>query len=217
MAPAILFVVLLAIVAMAVGTWIALIAFLATLSGWGRLTAMFPDRPEPSLLTLRGQQGMIGRVTYRGALVLSACPSGMRVSMSKISGPFLKPFFVPWGSLSAAPVTKAFEVWAELRFDGYSDGRLYVGANSWERLRRMAPRPDRLNATAVTDAEILRGLVTQGAIVIGFISLFFFAVSALGRPKPDLIGMLLVYLIFCAMLGGMLTLEFFRRRLPKRG
>lgn len=80
--------------------WLGVTSLLGAMSGWFRLQGMFPDRGEPALLSLRMQTGMLGLVSLRNCLRLEACPSGLRVAVPRLLGPFQRPFLVPWASIS---------------------------------------------------------------------------------------------------------------------
>ncbi|WP_095081571.1 hypothetical protein [Mesorhizobium sophorae] len=80
--------------------WLAITTFLAVLSGWFRLMAKFPNQSEEQLLRIRGQSGSMGLgVSMQGILALSVCPSGLRVGIMRVFGPFCRDFLVPWEAI----------------------------------------------------------------------------------------------------------------------
>ncbi|MBV8124797.1 MAG: hypothetical protein JO370_12070 [Paucibacter sp.] len=81
--------------------WFGATTLLGALSGWYGLMKRFPDQPEPPLLLLRQQTGSLGLVAMNRILVLSVCPSGLRVGMMRLFGPFCRDFFVPWNEITA--------------------------------------------------------------------------------------------------------------------
>jgi hypothetical protein len=83
--------------------WLGVATLLGALSGWRALQAYYPDRPAAPLDVLRGQSGRMGvGVNFNGCLRLDICPGGLRVGMTRILGPFNRPFFVPWNDIAAA-------------------------------------------------------------------------------------------------------------------
>jgi len=96
---------------------------------WSRLAANFPNNNEEPLLQLRWQFGMFRMMEpihgiwkrlgfVRGSwgrygLILSVCPSGLRVGITWWLHPFSRDFFVPWEALR---VTRVFGQSAELQF-----------------------------------------------------------------------------------------------------
>src|SRR5437773_794447 len=87
----------------AIGLWLLIAILSGLLSGWFKLAAMYPDQPEEPVLRIRGQSGAMGKgVWFRSVLRLSACRSGLRVSMNRFLGPFCRDFFVPWESIAVS-------------------------------------------------------------------------------------------------------------------
>ena len=119
-----------------VALWLMVTALLCLFSGWFRLMVTYPDNPEPALLKLEWQSGWMGAwVNMRGILTLSACPSGLRVGMLRIFGPFCSNLFIPWteikakrGQVSLTSVT--------LEFGSPVVGRLGVRVDVADRLAR---------------------------------------------------------------------------------
>lgn len=92
-----------------IALWLAVTSILGVMSGWFGLAERFPDRREPTLAKIGGLSGMMGiGVSMRGILTLTACQSGLRVSIWRIFGPFSRPFLVPWREISTRPVTIFF-------------------------------------------------------------------------------------------------------------
>ena len=62
---------------------------------------VYPDQSDEPILRLRGQSGTMGLgVGMNGVLILSVCPTGLRVGMMRVFGPFCRDFFVPWESIA---------------------------------------------------------------------------------------------------------------------
>jgi hypothetical protein len=86
-----------ALVVFSILIWLLVFVILGFLSGWYLLMRVFPDRPhEEALAIFKGENGMVGPVSMHGTLTLSLCPSGLRVGIMKLFGPFQKDFLVPW-------------------------------------------------------------------------------------------------------------------------
>lgn len=86
--------------------WLGVTSLLGLLSGWFALQRAFPDRiDQQPVLSLRGQTGMMGGlafmpVNFKHCIRLDACPAGLRVGVTRLFGPFQKPFFVPWSNVT---------------------------------------------------------------------------------------------------------------------
>lgn len=89
-----------------IGMWLLVTTMLGTMSGWTDLQDKFEDKfDQRPLKRLRMRSGMLGsgsvwnpwgNVQYSNCLTLDACQSGLRISLWKVFGPFLRPIFVPW-------------------------------------------------------------------------------------------------------------------------
>jgi hypothetical protein len=123
-----------------VGFWIAITAVLGAVSGWYGLAKRYPDQPEPALLRLGFQSGLMGpNVNLNGALTLSACPSGLRVGIMKVLGPFCRDFFVPWSDIRVERQARFLWKAAALRFGEPQAGALIIRAETADRLAGAVP------------------------------------------------------------------------------
>ena len=119
--------------------WFAVCVLLGALSGWYRLTAAFPDRDEAPILRLRGQSGRMGAAANLDhVLTLSVCPSGLRVGILRIFGPFCRDFLVPWQSITLARKSILFGTLVELRFGMPVIGRLGLRESTAAKLAEAA-------------------------------------------------------------------------------
>ena len=119
--------------------WFATAVLLGAFSGWYRLMAAFPDRDEAPILRLRGQSGRVGgAVNLDHVLTLSVCPSGLRVGILPVFGPFCRDFLVPWQSITLARRPILFGTLVELRFGAPVIGRLGVREGTAARLAEAA-------------------------------------------------------------------------------
>lgn len=114
--------------------WLGVTTLLGALSGWYRLMQRFPDRPEPPLLALRNQSGSLGLVAMNSVLCLSACPSGLRIGIMRIFGPFCRDLFVPWGEIQVSRKSRWFGRTAVLEFGHGLGASLSIPAHVADRL-----------------------------------------------------------------------------------
>jgi hypothetical protein len=122
-----------------VGLWLFVTTILGLVSGWFALAKRYPDRPEAAILTMLYQQGLMGpSVRLNGVLRFSTCPSGLRIGIMRLLGPFNRDFFVPWTEVSI----KRRDAWlagsmVDFRFG--STGRLTIPAYIADKLAASVP------------------------------------------------------------------------------
>src|ERR1700691_5039150 len=104
--------------------WFAVTLLLSFMSGWYGLMERYPDHGEAALAVLANQAGSLGGVSMRGILKLSVCPSGLRIGIMRIFGPFCRDFFVPWEEIRATRATVWFQPVAKLEFGSPMIGSL---------------------------------------------------------------------------------------------
>jgi hypothetical protein len=190
-----------------VAVWLTVTTGLAVSSGWFRLVARFPNQTEEPLLRVRGQSGSMGRgVSMRGILTLSVCPSGLRVGIMRVFGPFCRDFFVPWEDISIIRKSALFWPAAKLQFGSPAIGSLTIPAHVANRLARAAmglwPEPGPFPEERRGDT--LRRLLTQWALITCAAALFFtlvtLAVVPAGGRAPIVVG-----IVFAAIFFGVVT------------
>jgi hypothetical protein len=121
--------------------WLLVTTILALASGWFRLAKAYPDRPEKPLLQLTGQSGMMGpRINMRGVLRLGVCPSGLRIGIARLLGPFSKDFLVPWEAVSVSRGKTLFWRFAKLSFGRPETGALTLREGIADTLAEAAGR-----------------------------------------------------------------------------
>jgi hypothetical protein len=118
------------------GFWLLIVAILTRQAGWPALAARYPDQSEHALKTFNGRSGSVGSVTYQGCLKLSACPSGLHVSVWRLFGPSAKPFLAPWSEIEAEVTKTMFTEWAHLSFGRPEIGRMRIPASLWRGLQQ---------------------------------------------------------------------------------
>jgi hypothetical protein len=204
-----------------VGMWLTVSTILGLLSGWFVLMRRYPDPGEEPLVRLSGQSGSMGLgVHMNGILSLSACPSGLRVGMWRIFGPFCRPFFVPWSEIELEQKTVLLAQRAKLRFGNPVVGTLSVAAPVWQRLAETggASTPMPQLPAALSNDAIGRNLALQWLAVTAFASAFFyfgpkFLATTAGGPHPAVGLPPVVCVAFPAIVfGGVFLFRYFAQR-----
>ncbi|MBP6014140.1 MAG: hypothetical protein KBA31_18070 [Alphaproteobacteria bacterium] len=107
--------------------WVGVTWLLGWMSGWHALMERYPDRHEQPALDLSWQTGAMGvGVNYKNVLKLAVCPSGLRIGVMKLFGPFARDFLVPWRDLKVKRSRWFWTDVAELAFGAH--GKLVVTA-----------------------------------------------------------------------------------------
>jgi hypothetical protein len=165
--------------------------------------ARYPDQSAQSSLRIGGQSGTMGLwVSMSGILNLSVCPSGLRVGMMRVFGPFSRDFFVPWEDI--AVIRKTIVVWpvAEIRFGNPVVGKLRVSADVADRLARAAQGrwPEAGPFPGAKRGDIFRSLLRQWVAVTCIAALFFslapLALAPSGSRPPILMAVLFPAVVF---------------------
>jgi TonB family protein len=127
--------------ALFIGAWLAVSSLLTGLSGWFALARRYPDHDQQPLLSLPMQSGAMGRLgKFNGVLTLSACPSGLRVSVLRVFAPFAQPFLVPWSEIEVQPIALFWLHPVRLSFGKPEMGSLTISEAVWDRLSGAAGR-----------------------------------------------------------------------------
>lgn len=204
-----------AFVAFFVLLWLFVCVLLGFLSGWFSLMRAFPDRPqEAPLAVFKNESGMLGAVSMSGILTLSPCPSGLRVRINKLFGPFSRDFLVPWNVLSVS--RKKILIWkyAELSF-GSARFKLRISDLLVDQLHKSAPQnwPEPGLPEPVTGARLFRFYFAQWLTLTTFAAAFFIIAPRLvfkgNSPYPPVA----VAILFPAIAIGLFTtLSYLLRR-----
>jgi len=188
--------------------WLTVTTMLAVLSGWFRLMAKFPNQTEAPLLQVRWQSGRMGfAVSMQGILTLSACPSGLRVGIMRVFGPFCRDFFVPWEDISVTRKDVLFWPAATLQFGRPAIGSLTIAAHIANRLARttVGRWPEIGPFAEEQHRDTLSRLLTQWALIICAAALFFTLVPLVLAPTgggPPIA----VAILFPAIVFGVVTI-----------
>jgi hypothetical protein len=123
--------------------WFGATCLVGLLSGWYGLMQRYPDRAEPELAKVRLRRAFMGRgvlgAQMNGVLTLAACPSGLRLSIWRVFGPYCRPFLVPWSEIHAEAKQFLFVKRTQLRFGTPEAGRLSLDSETWEKLAAHGP------------------------------------------------------------------------------
>jgi hypothetical protein len=187
--------------------WLTVTTILAVLSGWFRLMARFPNTIAEPLLRLRGQSGSMGlRVSMSGVLTLSVCPSGFRVGIMRVFGPFCRDFFVPWEAIAISRKNVLLTPVVKLQFGRPVVGSLTIPARAANRLARAAIGrwPETGPFPEEKPRDTLRRLLIQWAAVTCVAALFFTLVPLMVAP-PGARPPILVAILFPAIVFGVVT------------
>ena len=80
--------------------WFFVTSMIAVTSGWFVLQSRYPNQPEMPIRRWSMASGRLGPLAhYSSCLVLAVCPSGLRIGVWRLFGPFCHDFFVPWRDL----------------------------------------------------------------------------------------------------------------------
>lgn len=104
-------------------------------SGWSRLTRAYPAGGERVISTQHFASGELGWFWQaRGALTLSACDRGLKVSTW-----FRSPFVVPWQDIRVEQTGGLVLPMTQLVFGEPEIGRLRITSRNWEALNGDRP------------------------------------------------------------------------------
>jgi hypothetical protein len=197
--------------------WFAVTMLLSFLSGWFGLMERYPDHAEAPLVTLANQSGSLGRVSMSRILKLSICPSGLRIGIMRIFGPFSRDFFVPWSEISVTRGNRFFWKVAKLSFGRPSNGSLTVFAEVADHLARAAGNlwPESGSFPEEASGQAISRIAKQWAAMTGLAATFFILAPRLLGPKGANGPPILVAVLFPAIVFGIgAMVQYFRRNRP---
>jgi hypothetical protein len=193
-----------ALIVLLVLLWLFVSVILGFFSGWYSLMRAFPDRPyEEALAIFKGESGMVGPVSMHGILKLSLCPSGLRVNIVKLFGPFEKDFLVPWKEIAVTRKKMLGWRYAELCFGVY--GKLRISDLLADRLWQTIPQswPEEGMPQAVTSNRVFRHYFWQWLMLTTIASAFFIIAPRIGDRGSGNYPPVLVAVLFPAVAIGL--------------
>lgn len=201
------------------GMWFGVSTLLSGLSGWFVLMRRFPDKPEEApVLTLKSQSGSMGvGVNMRNILNLYACPSGLRVGILRLFGPFSRDFLVPWSQLTVERSDGWLGRRATLRFGDGKWARLVIEANVADALWRAVPNhwPEGSQPPVPETPKVIVGdLFRKFALTCAFMWLAFFVIfPTMGGPRlaKDPAFLFAMFVFFPGVLAVSFAWEYHKR------
>jgi hypothetical protein len=197
--------------------WFVVTMILSLLSGWYGLMERYPDRDEKPVVTLANQSGSLGSVSMRGILKLSVCPSGLRIGIMRIFGPFCREFLVPWNDITVTRSDRLFWKVAKLSFGQPSNDNLKVFADVADRIARAAgnhwPEPGAFPEE--TSSQSLSRIAKQWVAATGLAAAFFIIAPRLMTSNAAARPPIVVAILFPAIVFGIgAMIQYFRRQRP---
>ena len=197
--------------------WFAVTTILSCLSGWFRLVERYPNGDEIPIVTLANQSGSLGLVSMRGILKFSVCPSGLRIGIMRIFGPFCRDFLVPWSEINVTRNDRVFWKVAKLSFGQPSNGNLKVFAEVADRMARAAgnhwPEPGAFPQE--TGSQSFSRIAKRWVAMTGLAAAFFIIAPRLMTPNAAARPPIVVAILFPAIVFGLgAMVEYFRRQRP---
>jgi len=197
--------------------WFAVTMLLSYLSGWFGLMERFPDRAENPLLTLTSQSGSLGRVSMSRILKLSVCPTGLRIGIMRIFGPFSRDFLVPWDEITVTRGNRLVWKVAKLSFGRPPIRTLTLPSEVADRLARTAGArwPESGSFPEETNHEALSRVAKQWLAMTCLAAAFFIIAPRLMGPKGANGPPIAVAVLFPAIVFGIgAMVQYFRRNRP---
>ena len=195
--------------------WLIVTTILGVFSGWFRLMAKFPNQNDEPLLRLRTLSGTMGMgVSMQNVLRLSVCPSGLRVGMMRLLGPFCRDFLVPWKDITIFRKTRLFWPVAKLQFGNPRVGTLTISSHIANRLAGAAKEvwPERGPFPEEKLHETARRLFIRWALATFLAALFFTLTPRMVSPHGPQAPILVTILFPAVFLGVAAAVQFFRDR-----
>jgi len=193
-----------------VAVWLGATTLLALLSGWFRLMMAYPNQSIEPVLRLRAQSGTMGGVSMRSVLTLSVCPTGLRVGIMRLFGPFCRDFLVPWESIAVVRKKTLFGPVAELQFGKPMIGKLRIPTQAADGIARAAAGywPEAGPLSEQKPEDRVRNLLTSWAVMTSLAALFFILAPRVVGPS-DAGPPIVVAILFPATVFGVVSIVRF--------
>ncbi len=164
--------------------WLAITSFFGLLAEWFSLQDRFPNDDDAALLNLNMRSGWMGvGVAFNSCLTLTACRSGLRISVWRILGPFQRPFLVPWNQIKATQKSMLFVPMARLEFGTPNLGRLTINARDWQKLANYGGKHVAQNSEyQLASGQFARQLLLQWIVLTTVAASFFYFAARRGGP-----------------------------------
>jgi hypothetical protein len=185
-----------------IAMWLAVTTLLSFVSGWFALMQRYPDQKESPILRLKGLSGSLGFVGMRSILNISVCPSGLRLGMMRIFGPFSRPFFIPWNDLQVTRTQQFFQKVAKISLGQPKISTLTLSSHIADRLARAAPQkwPEHGSFPPETSREAATRIFKEWLFVTLIAAAFFtFAPRIMapnGAAPPVVVAILFPAIVF---------------------
>jgi hypothetical protein len=197
--------------------WFGVVMLLSLLSGWFGLMERFPDRAEEPVLRLTGQSGSLRKISMNRILTLSVCPTGLRIGIARIFGPFSRDFLVPWGEITVVRADRVFWKVAKLSFGRPPIGTLAVESQVADQLARAAGArwPESGSFPEETNHQARSRIVKQWLAATCIAAAFFTLAPRLIGPKTADGPPIAVAVLFPAIVFGIgAMVQYVRRKKP---
>ncbi len=90
------------------------------------------------------QSARMRGVNFNNCLTLGVCPTGLRISMMRLLGPFQKPLFIPWAQIEPSRTKVAFFDYVRLNAGRMEESTIAIRQKTFDRIASVAPVPLRL-------------------------------------------------------------------------
>jgi hypothetical protein len=201
-----------------IGLWLLMTIVFGLMSGWYGLMSRFPNRPETPIRRFKNLSGSMGAgVNMSGILKISVCPSGLRIGIWRIFGPFCRDFFVPWSQLRVIRRNRILWQVAELNFGSSRAGRLKIEGYMANRLARAAAErwPEAGSFPPESAGQAFFGVFIQWLAVTTFAGLFFFLAPRLAGGSETTFPPIWIGFLFPAIVFGIYSLPRFFARISR--
>jgi hypothetical protein len=197
--------------------WFVITMILSLLSGWFGLAERYPNLNEEPILTLKNQSGSVGSVSMRSILRLSVCPSGLRIGIMRIFGPFCRDFLVPWSEITVTRSDRILWKEAKLSFGFPANGNLKLFAEVADRMARAAGNrwPEQGAFPLESAGQSFSRIAKQWVAMTTLAAAFFIIAPRLATSNAAARPPILIAIFFPAIVFGIAAaIQYLRQRRP---
>ena len=195
--------------------WLAVTTLLSYRSGWFDLMKAYPDQGEPVSARFPGQSGSLNGVSLRRILTLSVGPTGLRLGMLRLFGPFNRDVCVPWPFIAVTRTRRPLVGKIALVALGQpAIAVLALPAELADELARAAPGhwPEAGPFPIETDGQIGWRIFQQWMLQTAFAATFFIVAPRLLGPQAIPPPIAVAILFPAVVLGTASCVRYLRRR-----